>query len=276
MAACARARPAGESCFGVECRAVRGSPKRIVMRSDMSKVIVERPRLRIPLKNGSAYPRGHLENRWAPDFENAPRIESMGRAYGKKWLNENLQPLVRFLRSRVGRRWDDVHSEIAAQISCNSAVQKHVLDHLRHYVVESVRIVGTTVEHLGYRGYEPLRSHGMNFCFYVHPDTRELCLAPIAPRKRKKKVDPDRLVLARDRELRRINGIWYEIEVAPIPRDPFARAACFDVVERTVLDGRDYDRGARENVLWQAGRYAARKRQLSTREINRHSLPRPR
>jgi hypothetical protein len=88
----------------------------------MSKVIVERPRLRFPLRNGSAYPRGHLENRWAPDFENAPRIESMGGTYREKWLNENLQPLVRFLRSHVGRRWDDVYSEIAARISCRSAV----------------------------------------------------------------------------------------------------------------------------------------------------------
>jgi hypothetical protein len=246
------------------------------MRSDMSKVIVERPRLRFPLKNGSAYPRGHLESRWAPDLESAPRTESMGGTYRRKWLNENLQPLVRFLRSRVGQRWDEVYSEIAAQISCKSAVQKHVLDHLRDYVVENVRIVGTTVKYIPHRGYETLESRGKRFRFYVHPDTRELCMAPLVPRKRrvKDKTDPDRRVLSRERELRRVLGVWYRIDVAPIPRDPSARARCFDVLERAALDGAAYPAGARENVLWQSGRYAAKKRQLDTREILRWSLRR--
>jgi hypothetical protein len=202
----------------------------------------------------------------------------MGGAYKEKRLNENLQPLVRFLRSSVGRRWDDVHSEIAAQISCKSAVQKHVLDHLRDYVVENVRIVGATVQCVRSRWYRPLESIGMSFRFYVHPDTRELCLAPVVSRERrgKDKVDPDRRVLSRDRELRRIQGVWYEIEVVPIPRNPSARAGCFDVVERTTLDGGAYTDGARVNVLWRTARYAARKRQLSTREIIRRSLRRPR
>src|SRR3954469_16133269 len=105
------------------------------MRPDMSNVLVERPRRPRGPSVGSAYPRGSLEAKWAPDFENAPRIEAMGRLYGTKYLNENLQPLVRFLRSNVERFWNDVHSEIAEHLSCSSAVQKHVLDHLRDYVV---------------------------------------------------------------------------------------------------------------------------------------------
>jgi hypothetical protein len=245
------------------------------MRSDMSKVIVERPRRRFPLKNGSAYPRGHLENRWAPNFDDAPRTESMGGSYKEKWLNENLRPLVRFLRSRVGRRWDDVHSEIATRISCRSAVQKHVLDHLRDYVVENVHIVQGRVERLASRGYEPpLLSYGMRFYFYVHPETRLLCLAPPARRKRRTphEVDPDRRVLSNDRELRRIDGIWYAIEVAPLPSDPFARAGCFDVLERGPVGGRVYETGMRTNVLWRTGRYAVRKRQLGAREIARYGL----
>ena len=186
---------------------------------------------------------GDLKNQWAPNLEEAPRIESMGGTYAHKRLNENLQPLVRFLRSRVGRPWDEVRSEIAAQISCKSAVQKHVLDHLRDYVVQNVRIVGSTVEPIQYRWPGRVESVGMRFSFYVDPDTRALRLAPPAPRKRraKEEVDPDRRVLSRERELRRIEGIWYRIDVAPIPRDPSARAACFDVVERAALDGRAYD-----------------------------------
>lgn len=191
------------------------------MRSDMSKVIVERPRLRFPLKNGSAYPRGHLENMWAPHLEEAPRIESMGGRYAKKWLNENLRPLVRFLHSCVGRPWDDVYSEIAARISCRSAVQKHVLDHLREYVVENVCIEGETVTYIRYTR-DTLETFGMYFRFYVHPETRRLCLAPTATRKRSAKgaIDPNRRVLSRERELRCIQAVWYEVGLAPMPSDP--------------------------------------------------------
>jgi hypothetical protein len=243
------------------------------MRSDMSKVIVERPRLRFPLKNGSAYPRGHLENRWVPNLEDSPRSESMGGTYKKKRLNENLQPLVRFLRSRVGRRWDDVHSEIAARISCKSAVQKHVLDHLRDYVAKNVRIEGATVKYIRYKA-ATLQSYGTRFHFYVHPDTHVLCVAPTAPRKRrvKNEVDPDRLVLSHDRELRRVDGVWYEIEVAPIPRGEGTDAACFDVLARCAPAGPPFGALAWKNVLWRTNRYARRKRQLGTRELVRYRL----
>jgi hypothetical protein len=68
----------------------------------MSKVIVERPRL----KGGTPeYPRASLRDDWRARFEDAPPIESMGRGYRTKQLNENLRPLMRFLRSNVGRRW---------------------------------------------------------------------------------------------------------------------------------------------------------------------------
>jgi hypothetical protein len=43
---------------------------------------------------------------------------------------ENLAPLRRFLASRVGRRWDDVYSEVRAAIRADSAAQLHVLQHL--------------------------------------------------------------------------------------------------------------------------------------------------
>ena len=156
------------------------------MRTDMSKVIVERPRLRFPLKNGSAYPRGRLENRWAPHLEDAPRIESMGGTYREKWLNENLQPLVRFLRTRVGKHWNKVHSEISQRISVMSAVQKHVLDHVRDYVQENVKVAGRVVLFLDYGGWRKLESRGMRLRFYIHPKTGCLELAPMVRRKKKK------------------------------------------------------------------------------------------
>jgi hypothetical protein len=187
------------------------------MRSDMSKVIVERPRCRIPKRAGSWYPRGSLKMEWYPDLDLAPMREGYGHRYGEKYLNENLQPLVRFLRSRVGARWDVVRSEISKNISCNSAVQKHVLDHLKDFVVENVRVEKRVVHHFHWKGWMPLHSIGMRLRFYVCPKTRILRLAPIAKRKKKHgpKPDADVKVLGKDHELRRIDGVWYEVTLAP-------------------------------------------------------------
>lgn len=252
---------------------VRGLPKEIVMRADMSKVIVERPRRRFPLKNGSAYPRGSLENRWGPELEDAPRLESMGGIYGDKWLNENLQPLVRFLRSQVGRPWNKVHAEIAERISGRSAVQKHVLDHLRDYVSEHVEIVGKEIWSFQSRFdvRRPLHSRGNFSKFYVHPRSGILKRAPDAPRKITK-PDPDRRTLTNDREHRRIDGIWYELILHRIPNAAEARSHCFDVVEKTSLVGAVYETHAWTNALWRTGRYAACKVQLGKRELARHGL----
>jgi hypothetical protein len=121
--------------------------------------------------------------------EESPRIEAMSRGRGTKRLNENLAPLLRFLRRSVGRPWNAVHSEICAQISANSAVQKHVLDHVRQMVeTNAVLIAGQPYEPiaLGTRRdrYLPICSRRMR-AFYVCPHTGLLQLGDCSPRKRK-------------------------------------------------------------------------------------------
>jgi hypothetical protein len=51
-----------------------------------------------------------------------------------KNLNENLRPLFQFLEKSVGRRWDDVYSEICANINPNKAIDYHVLQHVGWHV----------------------------------------------------------------------------------------------------------------------------------------------
>ena len=69
------------------------------MRSDMDRVLVGRPRMgeRVRLRR--------LKSRqWKNgDPEEAVRREAMSPGRGTKWLNENLAPLERYLRSQVGR-----------------------------------------------------------------------------------------------------------------------------------------------------------------------------
>jgi hypothetical protein len=97
------------------------------MRSDMHKVIVERPRKWA----------GKLRNREPLDENERTKISAKRDARergGAKTLNENLRPLERFFESRVGKPWDKVWSEVCAGLKLTSAVQKHVRDHVHDLV----------------------------------------------------------------------------------------------------------------------------------------------
>src|SRR5688500_12073029 len=104
------------------------------MRDDMAQVIVERPRY----GGGIKYPRGSVRDTDRLPAEDWKRREGIGRPWrgrsGEKFLNENLSPLRRFLRSSVGRPWDKVYGEICERINRNSAVQLHIWQHLVQYV----------------------------------------------------------------------------------------------------------------------------------------------
>ena len=104
------------------------------MRADMFKVIVERPRW------GASHASSvKLKKDRNPDrkviglkrhaLENAPYCKS---------LNENLAPLVRFIRKQVGRPWDDVFSEICAHLDTGSTVKMHVRTHLKDFILINI------------------------------------------------------------------------------------------------------------------------------------------
>ncbi|MFC4256330.1 hypothetical protein ACFOWT_12990 [Croceibacterium xixiisoli] len=95
-----------------------------------------------------------------------------------KSLNENLRPLVRFLRSRRGQKWDDVFSEICAGLDTGSTVKMHVRLHVDDFVFSRIA-VGRDGEWM-WQG-RVIRFHpAMRDCFFVDPadgllkDCREL------------------------------------------------------------------------------------------------------
>lgn len=160
------------------------------MRKDMFEVIIERPRW------GSRWAthktkKGRRRERTERAFEWAPSKAGMRRWGQTKSLNENLAPLIRFLKQRTGRPWSKVRSEMSAVLSMSSAVQKHVLDHVRQFVEENPVMIGgrphEPIARGGAKGaHLPLglysRWHGR---FYVCPRTGVLREAPREPRKRK-------------------------------------------------------------------------------------------
>ena len=176
------------------------------MRPDMSKVIVERPRRC----------RGRLRNRQqamldaAPAFLGAKR-DALERG-GQKELNENLNPLFRYLDRQVGRPWNKVFSEIATHLRPTSTVQKHVLDHMRMMVSENPEVKrwwGTPD-------------------FYVDPANGLLRRNPRSWRFRPKRKAPiapiDSIRIGPLLEHRKVAGIWYQVRLAPLP-EPTYRAA---------------------------------------------------
>jgi hypothetical protein len=185
------------------------------MREDMAHVIVERPRIidSIPRK-GRRFP-----------LDQAPKQLGMRRSQrergGYKMLNENLAPLRRFLERQVGRPWDQVFSEIAARLRADSTVQQHVRDHLQDFVATRPRRGISTWYRRGDAAlwHQPL---------YVDPRDGILKRTDRLPaaRKRAKAGSPvippaERIELSSARELRCIDGIWYDVSLAPLPEPEY-------------------------------------------------------
>ena len=112
------------------------------MRSDMFKVIVERPR------RGVGYYRTlpndyRAAKRFKIDADGNVNDEFCGcklpmrskrLGWDGKQLNENLSPLRRYLAKQVGRPWNDVYSEICSFLDTGSTVKQHVRQHLTDFV----------------------------------------------------------------------------------------------------------------------------------------------
>jgi hypothetical protein len=182
------------------------------MRSDMFEVIIERPRIHHSRGEGKGRRREMLRH----DPDAARGKEPMRLGLGHRSLNENLAPLQRFLQRRVGRRWDDVYSEICAELEPSSTVQKHVLDHLRDFVMTRTYLRDGKVYGEGRFGgpYAVEERNGWRHQFYVCPTTgRLMAVAYKRWRRHGEKVDEVRK-LDPLRVLRREDGVWYLVRYA--------------------------------------------------------------
>jgi hypothetical protein len=177
------------------------------MREDMARVIVERPRIKpFKMRKGRVQP-----------LEDMPQHEGMRRAQAmrgeRKQLTENLNPFRRYLESRAGRPWSKVYSEICANLRVDSAVQQHVRDHLEDFVAVKPRRMNQYGREIWWQR------------LYVDPVNGLLCRTDRLPEekalrraKRNKPSMPlERISLTPTRELRLISGLWYEMQLAPLP-----------------------------------------------------------
>lgn len=204
----------------------------------MAKVIVERPR--IGSRNNSDDPKGYSRKAYGKhkDLEDMPSKESMsrGRKYGYdcKQLNEHLRPLYRFLDKQIGRPWDKVFSEICERINMNSTVQRHIMQHVFDHVASKLHVGddGIPMIHYSFGGFRPI--YDSWYKLYVHPGDGLLKRvkkpkgwkpqpwigAHWGDEKRRKESaranGPD-WGKPTCHQFHKINGIWYVVELAPIP-----------------------------------------------------------
>lgn len=108
------------------------------MRSDMQKVIVERPR------RGSRGPTGRepRPKRRGEEWEGYPKRAGMGRWWrsDRKEQSDHLNPLYRYFDKQVGRPWDKVYSEMSKHLD-RGVLGFHVKSHIDQYVERHVEII---------------------------------------------------------------------------------------------------------------------------------------
>lgn len=227
------------------------------MRSDMAKVIVERPRAHSSDRHRA---HGYKRREQRTPLDELPKRERMWEHREQtRELNEHLGPLRRYLRKQVGRPWNKVYSEICQHIRLDSAVQSHVRDHVDQEVEQQVYEKDGKLYHAsGYLRDYPLdqvRYGGERDVLYVHPRTGLLCAIHARrydwPEKPRTEID-----LGDGREYRQVDGIWYECLWA------WGRSKAPEGA-RCLLHGYD----ARL-----VSSYCSRKRQLNGRELKKAGL----
>ena len=227
----------------------------------MAKVIVERPRV----GGGRRFPRPVVGGGRGRALEDLPGREGIRRPWAgdRKFLNENLAPLLRYLRSQVGRPWDKVYGEICQRINRDSAVQLHIWQHLVQYACTDPHVICGDVTGRPSRRWFP---------FYVDPKCGLLRENPeyFCWRRRRVRPEPppsDRIRVDDAREYRLMDGVWYELIFAPIPE------GMYGIYDPVLKKGYPELTPAQLYACHGRAVYVARKRQLNTKEIRR--LPKP-
>ncbi len=212
------------------------------MREDMFKVIVERPRIvrGKPLKTKIRYVKGD-------------RHRISGRRIAiergdRKWLNENLAPLKRYLFKQRGRKWDDVFSEICARLDTGSTVKMHVREHIDDFIIRKVRI-DETGKFLSVNRWGEISGHPEKWRrdLYVCPidgcvrETATLCRTlgvdrqhryrrkPYKPPENIKRVSKTHFLLKR-------KGLWFEIKTDKEPIFKAGYKLPLHMLERFLFD----------------------------------------
>src|SRR5262245_46157414 len=245
----------------------------------MGKVLVERPRLKV-CRYAPGPEKGYRKriDRCYDDDGSPPRREGMKKRYGsnRKYFNEHLGPLRRFLNSNVGRPWDKVYSEICQHVDRGNVVQKHILTHLFDYVVvHTVLIDGEPCRgeaHWGYHYGEPLRTSERRDRWYVCPKSGLLRKSKYVPRESKKPVPPRTVKLNNKRMCVFLKGRWELISVELIAQPHSHVSPAYDAILQRAINSscKPEPKGFETRS---GNTYVVSRRVLSKRELRAMPIP---
>lgn len=155
----------------MELQELKPSLQRRQKRRDkrMDEEVIECYRRGWRTKHGKGYTKRTRPSLW----DDIGRRESIkARHTGeRRRLNDNLEPLIRYLRSHVGQHWDKVYSDLCRSLDTSTVTGQHVIDHLKHMVHTNVVKEGKRlITHDGRQPRELMDSTWFRVQeFYVHP-----------------------------------------------------------------------------------------------------------
>mgnify|MGYP003582218477 CR=1 FL=1 len=145
------------------------------MRKDLNKLLCEEERY----GSSRSFKEVRRKKVFQADEEFQAGRESMKKRHvvsgNEKMFGEHLSPLYGIVRKNVGRKWDDVYSELAEVFDFRSVINDHILQHLWGYVERYAYVDDGVIMVRGRysRGAEQLELSSTEF--YIHPTTGVLC-----------------------------------------------------------------------------------------------------
>lgn len=191
----------------------------------LGKIVIERPRVgrRISQKKVTGYKKSlyKLTQEAIEDGLFKPYI--IKNRWRTKSFSDNLSPLRRWLRSKIGQPWDSVYSELCQNIETRTLAGQHLLFHLSVIVERDVVLVDDLIFSRR-SGYQSRQLGFWREELYVHPKTGILCLVKKSPKSPRKKRDDE--VFIDGHCYRQINDIWYLIIHSDNSEDGFKKRQC--------------------------------------------------
>jgi hypothetical protein len=187
----------------------------------LGEIVIERPRggMRISVRKLTGYKKAlqKITDEASVDGLLCCYLIKPGQIVSKtKYFSDNLGPLRRWLRSKVGQPWNSIYNELCQLIETRTVSGQHILFHVWGFVERNVVLI----DGVPYRkGNQKCRQSQLGYWrdeFYVHPDTGILCLAKKAPKNPPQKRD-DLIVIDSYHHYRKLNELWYLITLQDLP-----------------------------------------------------------
>lgn len=227
------------------------------MRSDLKRIIVDRPR------SSGSEPKGCRKNtsKWGDDL---PYKESMKYRFrtgmgNQKESSDTLSAIKGFLRKNVNRPWDKVFAEFCNECDSKSVLGHHAREHLLQYV--NLNVIDETKDSAGRSYWEP---------FYVCPNTKLLKQVKNKSRKYRREKGVYHWAKNELAQFKMVDGVWYKFYLKEFSLHKYG---IYDIFSQRAYEQHgawEFTNDAYRN--WGGMYYAYSKLQLNSKEIKKNKL----